>query len=453
MKLINQNVKIKIFTALACASVLVISFTAKVFAATATDNAFSFLQSKQDNTGQITTGFSAPSQWSAIAFSANKNDISTIQTTATSSSLLDFLLTDAPQSPSSTSDWESRILAIVDAGYDPTKFGGVNYVSQMESLVSNSQIGGLCSLNDSIFGLMAEIAAGSTANSTIKQTTLDFILSQEDPTTGGFSYSLDSSCAYPSPASADITGAAAVALAHAKSSGMTSSRLDDAIASVSAYLATNTDSDGGYGYYGSSDTDSTGWVLQGLNALGLGNSQEATNAKAYLLSQQGADGGIQDFDYSSSQMVSNATTTAQALIGILGKDWILKTYDPATALHTTGNVTPTPTPTSVPANTPTPTPTPTPVLTSSSSSSSSGPTSVPTVVPTMQVSPIQHIVGVTQEDISPTPVIKDVLGTQSHTNYVAGAKNTFLPVVFMLLGSLFLLAGIGKIGYNYFLGK
>ena len=53
------------------------------------DNGLNYLKSQQDSTGRITNGFSAPSQWSAIAFATGGSDISTIKNP--SISLQDFL--------------------------------------------------------------------------------------------------------------------------------------------------------------------------------------------------------------------------------------------------------------------------------------------------------------------------------------------------------------------------
>jgi len=68
------------------------------------DNGLNFLKGKQDATGRINTGFSAPSQWSSIAFAANGVDITTIKNPSVS--LQDFLQSNIPSEPSSATDWE-----------------------------------------------------------------------------------------------------------------------------------------------------------------------------------------------------------------------------------------------------------------------------------------------------------------------------------------------------------
>lgn len=332
--------------------------TSTAHADTAIDNGLNFLRSKQDESGRINTGFSAPSQWSAIAFAANGIDVSTVKNPT--DSLKDFLLSDIPGDTASATDVENRILAIVAIGEDPTSFGGVNYVEKLESFYNNNQLGDTCALNDDIFGLLALIASGPSVNTQIKQDTLDFLISKQDAADNGFSFSAPG-CNYYST-SADITAAAVQALAYAKITGLTNTGLDLSITKAGSYLFANQNSDGGFGYYGYSDTDTTGWVLISFNALGYKDTPQAIKAKEWLISQQSTtDGGFLAFDYGANAYVSNSTTTAHAVIALSGKSWILKIFSPVAtpspSLSPTISPTsmPTPTPTSTPSSTPTPT--------------------------------------------------------------------------------------------------
>ncbi len=350
------------------------------------DNGLNYLKSKQDSTGRITNGFSAPSQWSSIAFAANGIDISTIKNPLIS--LQDFLTDNVPSSSSAATDWETRILAIVATNGDPTNYKGTNYVTNLENLYKNNQIGDECSLNDDIFGLLAEISAGSTSNSQIKQSILSYLISKQDSIDGGFGYSAPG-CAWYST-SADMTGAAIQALVSAKNNDLTDSGLDNAINRAKNYLLANQNGDGGFGYYGSSDSDSTGWVLMAFNVLDMKDSTASANTKNWLISQQSKDdGGFLAFDYGSNKFVSNSTTTAQAIIALSGKSWILKIFDPTiiTPTPTTGSGNPTPT------NTPTATPTSTPIPTA---------TPQPTSIPTLTPSPTPTII-FTRGSENPTP--------------------------------------------------
>jgi hypothetical protein len=365
-------------------SVLFITSVVKTVLADAViDNGLNFLKSNQDSTGRINTGFSAPSQWSAIAFVANGIDISTIKNPIVT--LQDFLESNIPSEPSSATDWETRILAIVATGGDPTNYGGVNYVTNLESFYDltdkqmSDKSGDICSLNDDIFGLLAEIATGNTSSTQIKQSVLDFLISKQDPSDGGFGYSAPG-CAWYSTSS-DMTGAAIQAMVAAKNNGLTNPDLDTSIDRAKNYLLANQSLDGGYGYYGSSDTDTTGWVLMAFNVLDMKDSTSSANAKNWLVSQQSpSDGGFLAFDYGLNASVSNSTTTAQAITALSGKSWILKIFDPLTITPTpTLSVTPTIIPTSTPA--PTATPTETPISTSTPAPTTSipqQPTSIPT---------------------------------------------------------------------------
>lgn len=374
-----------------------------------TENALNFLKSKQDSTGKITTGFSAPSQWSAIAFTVNGVDISTVKNS--NKSLKEFLLTDVPGDQSSATDWENRILAIVAIGEDPTNFGEVNYVQKLEAFYNNNQIGDACSLNDDVFGLLALVAAGNSSTTQIKQDTLNFLIQKQDSSDGGFGFSAPG-CSWYST-SADMTGAAIQALQATKDNGLTNSDLDDSITKAKNYLLANQNPDGGFGYFGSSDPDTTGWVLMAFNILGLKDSTQSISAKNWLLTQQSSqDGGFQAFDWGSNTFVSNATTTAQAIIALSEKDWIFKIFTPtSTTPSPSPATTATPTPTPGPIIKPTPTPTSPPVSDNSSSSTPS-PTLSPTPPPTSTPNPSPRLQARTNT-IAPTPSpspLPEVLG-------------------------------------------
>lgn len=411
--------------------------TTNVLADPVIDNGLNYLKNNQDSTGRITNGFSAPSQWASIAFAANDIDISTVKNFSVS--LQEFLTTNVPSEPSSATDWETRILSIVATNGDPTNYGGVNYITRLESFFSNNQLGDECSLNDDIFGLLAEVAAGTTSSTQIKQAVLSNLISKQDSIDGGFGYSAPG-CAWYST-SADMTGAAIQALVAAKNNELTNPDLDSAIERAKNYLLANQDNDGGYGYYGSSDTDTTGWVLMAFNVLDMKDSTAAANTKNWLVSQQSpADGGFLAFDYGLNTSVSNSTTTAQALIGLAGKSWILKIFDPTTLTPTPATPNPTKTPTPTPTSTPTPTPTNTPTPTPTSTPQ---PTTVPTVTPT-PLRPTGFAGQAPTQTKNPTPTnsVEEILGIKTK------GTNKKIPVqtiIFFGLGVLSLIIHKGII--------
>ncbi len=433
---------------LLCVSFL--SLVSQVHADTVTDNSLNFLKSKQDTTGRITTGFSAPSQWSAIAFAANGVGVATVKNG--DKSLLDFLVADVPSNNAAT-DWENRILAIVAIGQNPTNFGGTNYVSSLESLYTNGQLGDTCSVNDDVFGLLALLAAGTSSSTTIKQSTLDFIISKQS-SDGGFGFSAPGCAWYET--SSDMTGAALQSLVEAKNKGLSSGGLDGAMQKAKEYLLAHKNADGGYGYFGSSDPDTTGWVLQAFNVSGMKDSSDAVAARNYLLAQQSAtDGGFMAFDWGTNALVSNATTTAQTLIALSGKGWIINVYDPSVQTST---------PVSAPISSPTVTPTPT----QTSSNSTSTPTNMPTPTLTLNnitptATPLSFSGGrfsgdgltfdqpssdsASQETAEPTNSEQQVLGMTDHMPKVTLSNNSqsiLIASMFTGLGILLLFIYFAK---------
>jgi hypothetical protein len=367
------------------------------------EDGLNYLKSKQDPSGKITNGFSSPSQWTAIVFGINGIDISTIKNPITS--LKDFLLIDVPVNDAAT-DWESRVLSIVGIGENPTSFGGQNYIQKLENFYNNNQIGDTCSLNDDIFGLLALVASGSSSTPSIKQTILDFLISKQD-NNGGFSWATPG-CNYYETAP-DMTAAAIQALEVAKNNELTNSSLDNSITKAKAYLLTSQNPDGGFGYYGSSDSDTTGWALMALNSLEMKESTEAAKARNYLISRQSStDGGFQAFDYTSQSLVSNSTTTAQSLIALSGRSWVYKIFNPS--LVATSSATPTTTSSTIPTPSSISTPNPSPANTLSSYSTLvTTPTTPPTPQPTPSPSQITDFDDYIIPSATPTP-LPPVLG-------------------------------------------
>ncbi|MBP9719548.1 MAG: terpene cyclase/mutase family protein [Candidatus Levybacteria bacterium] len=311
-------------------------------------NGLNFLRAKQDVSGKITTGFSAPSQWSAIAFVTHGVNPNTVKNPTVS--LYDFLLADIPSNDNAT-EWETRILTIAAMKENPFNFNGTNYVAHLETFYNNNQIGDTCSLNDDIFGLLALIASGTTSSTAIKQDVLHFLIINQDTADGGFGYSAPG-CSWYST-SADMTGAALQALIAAKNTGLIHPDLANAIDRAKQYLFVNQNADGGFGYFGNSDTDTTGWVLIALNAADLKDEEMTINARNYLLAQQSTvDGGFLAFDYGVGSFVSNASTTAQSLIALSGNSWIVTIYDGEAVAAPITTITPSPTQTVTPTPTP-----------------------------------------------------------------------------------------------------
>lgn len=405
-----------------------------VFAdSTAISKALIYLQSQQASTGKI-NGWGGESDWAALAFSQNGLPASSVKSGDTS--LYDFLLSDLPASDSAATVWERKIITIVSLNQDPTDFAGHNYLSSLESLALNGQLGDETLLNDDIFGLLALLSASSTNNELI-ESVLDFLITHQDPS-GGFSWTTNT-CDWCSPDSND-TAAAIQALHLAKTSGFTHPQLEDSLSQAQTYLLESQTESGGFAYDPNTSTPdgaSTSWALMALNMLGLSDSSQALKAKDWLLSQQQADGG---FPW-SAEYGSDPATTSHALIALNSAWWTKQSPDPSQTPTPTLTPTPTPTPTSTttpePTATPTPTPTQTPTLTPS-------PTTTPQPLllgskdsraPLPTPSPDQQ-----PEDTSNQPLVtNDTNGLKSPS---VSTSTSYIPTLAVILGIITLFAVI-----------
>jgi len=306
-----------------------------------------FLKSKQLANGSIDPAgtFSNPSNWSAIAFSAHGIDVATVKNPGIS--LMDYLQADI--SASTASEIAAKILAIYAVGGNPANFGGVNYVQSLENQYNATQLGDPTSVSEDMFGLLALIASGNSANPAIRLEVLNFLINHQS-TTGGFSWSSDPDNPDPncfcSP-SADMTSAALAAMFEAKQAGLGLAGLDSAIANAQGYLLGNQNGDGGFGYFGTSDADSTAWVLVALNRTLPGSSVQAA-AKDWLENSQLQDGGFPSFGG------SNPVTTAYGLVALSGQGWLVQPPAKPTPLPSPQPLIPEPQP-AIPASTPSPT--------------------------------------------------------------------------------------------------
>lgn len=375
---------------------LFLSNSLSILADEITDHAINYLKSQQDSTGKI-NGWGGESQWAAIAFVRLGVDVGTIKNPTVS--LKDFLLSDTPTDTAPATEWERRVLAIAAIGENPTNFNGVNYVQKLESYTNNNQIGEASQVNDDIFGLLALIASGINANTQLEQDVLSYIISNQNAD-GGFSWTTNPSL---NTSDSNDTAAALQALQAAKKTGIVHTNLDSTIDTAKNYLLSLQNSDGGFRYDNSpwssnSDGSSTAWSLMALNELGMSESTQANNAKAWLGNHQESDGGF----HWMIGYGSDTATTSHAAIALSGSGWLsihISTPTPTVSL-TPPVVTPTPTPSPTLAPTPTPTitstPTPTAAPTATPTSTPTAPTLTPTVIVLRTTpTPIPEVLGTT----------------------------------------------------------
>ncbi len=340
--------------------------------ARAVNDGIAYLRSQQDANGQI-SGFSGVSSWAAQTFVAAGINPSTV--THGGTSLLDYLQANPPTASSPATDWEKGILAITASGANPYNFGGTNYVAQLETYHTGSQLGSVTQVNDDVFGLLALVSAGTGASNTTKQDTLNFILAHQNAD-GGFSWSTTGT------SDVDDTAAALQTLVAVQNNGVSAPTLSTAITNATNFVLAAKNSDGGFPYSkgDTSNASTTSWVVMALSALG-NTGADNTNAKTYLRGNQEENGS---FKWQSGS-TGETFTSSYAIQALTGKFWPVKIY--------VGAPTPTVTPTSVPTGTPTPSPTNTPTRTVTPK-----PTVTPTSVPTPIVSPTPN----------PNPTIQDM---------------------------------------------
>lgn len=279
-----------------------------------------YLANNQQANGSI-SGFGGESEWSVEAIEAAGQDATTFAHNG-SASLIDFIKTDAPDATTPATTIERSIIAIAAAGQDATNFGGINYDALLASQHTGGQIGDPTLLNDDIFGIIAIDAAHAAELQAEAQDGLNYLLAHQDAD-GGFSYLADTSCAGCGSDNND-TAAAIIAMYAAQDLGLVSANLDTARSDALAYLLSTQQADGGFAYdnFSPSDGDSTAWSLMALNTIGNPVSAQALLARGWLLQNQNPDGG---FSYGAfGTTASDTYTTAHAVTALLGSTWLLR---------------------------------------------------------------------------------------------------------------------------------
>lgn len=278
-----------------------------------------YLAGIQNDNGAI-TGNEGDTDWSVIAIQAAGQNASSFHNSK-GVSAVDFMAADTPAPSATATSIERRILAIAAAGKDTTHFGGVNYNAKLKNLYSSNQIGSLTLLNDDIFGILAIAATKDSSLNIMAQDSLNYLLSHQH-TDGGFSYTTASCDLYCGSDSND-TAAAIVALGSAKQLALTNANLTTSQDKALAYLLSTQKTNGGFGYDTSSPSDgsSTAWSLMALNSIGTSTQIPALAARGWLLGNQNADGGFNFAAYGTTS--SDASTTAPAILALLGTTWLL----------------------------------------------------------------------------------------------------------------------------------
>jgi hypothetical protein len=196
-------------------------------------------------------------------------------------------------------------MALEALGIDPYTGTAVNTIAPIVRAFDGTQIGDSSLDNDDIFALFPLLHAGYSANDTIIQKTVAFLLSVQK---------VDGSW----DESVDMTAAAAQALSQVRSL----SGVETALTAAETYLRKSQHNDGSFG-----NSFSTSWTLQSMRVFG-GSTPWAPSgpyATDYLASLQQPDGGL---EATSSDPQTRVWATAYAIPATFGKSWadILHSY-------------------------------------------------------------------------------------------------------------------------------
>jgi hypothetical protein len=222
----------------------------------------------------------------------------------------------------SANDYATYILALTSLGIDPRYYGNENLVESLRQKESLGQIGDNSLLNDDIFGLLALISSGVPASNSLITSEVSYIKNHQ-LSDGSWDFATTSTAG-----SVDMTAMGIMAL-RAAGSGVS----DPALIKAVGYLANSQKDDGGWPLLpgGTSNTESTAWVLSALYNLGDNPDFWApvdASPVDYLLAQIQSDGHA-GFD-ATTQSITGRTpvTTSYTAIALSGKYYPVRALSP-----------------------------------------------------------------------------------------------------------------------------
>jgi hypothetical protein len=228
--------------------------------------------------------------WSMISLASVGINAADVRLSPTEPSAQDFYLslwTGEPPALFSATDFERAILSGYAGGLEPSRLDAqTNLVADLAAQFNGHELGEKGATNADVFGVLALSAIGAPRDliDTLAQT----VREQQD-TDGGWNFAAGTK-----KSEADLTGAALAALCAA---GVPST--DPAIVKADSYLHTVQDVATGGFVNPTVNTDSTAWVVSGLDACKIdpqGSEWTTTAAKTpidFLIAQQNEDGSFQ----------------------------------------------------------------------------------------------------------------------------------------------------------------
>jgi hypothetical protein len=259
---------------------------------------------EQQQTAEGSIGGVAVSAWAAMALCAAGQDLHRC------GNLVEYLRRSTDTLDGGTvTDWERHALAIAACNENPRTFGGKDVVETIENFYDGTQLGDTTTLYDDFFGVLALIACGVDAQSTIIQNERAYIHTQQAEN-GGWG-------------DVDATAAAIMALA-ASGEDHTSESISHAVAFIKAAQAAN----GGFQSWGTANAASTAWATCALAAIGQNPSDDVWRKNGnspidFLVGLQRKDGG---FNWTANHDANPEWMTSYVLPALLGKPYPVAIY-------------------------------------------------------------------------------------------------------------------------------
>ena len=205
----------------------------------------------------------------------------------------------------------AKLAFVIEAtGGDATDVGGVDLLAQLQSLVTaegrladRSDFGDFANLFGHAFALLAQDTAGTTPADTLVQGLL-----RAQCADGSFPEAYEPKAGATCTGSIDATGLVLQALAALDLGGSEDAQ------QAKTWLLGQQQSDGGFP--GEAPVNSTGYAAMGLQAVGV----DTATAASYLAGQQNPDGGLRRG--AGSVTTSDVFATAQALPALVGTTFV-----------------------------------------------------------------------------------------------------------------------------------
>jgi hypothetical protein len=250
--------------------------------------------------------------WSMISLASVGVNAADVRISPTEPSAQDFYLslwTGEPPALYSATDFERAILTGYAGGLEPSRLDAqTNLVADLAAQFNGHELGEKGATNADVFGVLALSAVG--APSDVIEALAQTVREQQDAD-GGWNYTAGTK-----KSEADLTGAALAALCTA---GLPST--DPAIVKAESYLHTVQDTATGGFINPTVNTDSTAWVVSGLDACKIDpqaaewTTTESKTPIDFLIAQQNEDGSFQRHAHDEEEDFYATQDAVRALSG------------------------------------------------------------------------------------------------------------------------------------------